>query len=161
MAEFGLATRLQISREEAREFISNYFAQYAKVKEFIDRIHTEVEEKGYVTTLLNRRRYIPEIHSKNWNLREFGKRTAINTPIQGTAAEIIKVAMIHLWRKLKESGAKCQMIMQVHDELVFEVHNSEADEAKKLIRSEMENAIELSVPIKVDVGVGPNWLEAK
>ncbi len=161
MGVFGLATRLNISNEEAGEFITSYFALYAKVKEFIDEIHVQVEEKGFVTTLLNRTRYLPEIRSTNYNIREFAKRTAVNTPIQGTAAELIKVAMINIWKKLKEKNLATKMIMQVHDELVFEAPRSEVEEVKALVKHEMENALKLDVPIKADVGVGPNWLEAK
>ncbi|RMF69007.1 MAG: DNA polymerase I, partial [Calditrichaeota bacterium] len=119
MGVYGLATRLQISNEEARDFIDSYFALYAKVHEFVQKMQQQAEEKGYVTTLLNRRRYIPEFKSKNYNIREFAKRTAVNTPIQGTAAELIKVAMINIWRKLKEKSFRTKMILQVHDELVF------------------------------------------
>ena len=124
-------------------------------------MHVQVEEKGFVTTLLNRTRYLPEIRSKNHNIREFAKRTAVNTPIQGTAAELIKVAMINIWKKLKAKNYKTKMIMQVHDELVFEAPKSEVEEVKVLVKQEMESALKLDVPIKADVGVGPNWLEAK
>lgn len=161
MGVYGLATRLHISNEQAREFITSYFALYAKVKEFVDKMHVQVEEHGYVTTLLNRTRYLPEIKSKNHNIREFARRTAVNTPIQGTAAELIKVAMINIWKKLKENNYQTKMIMQVHDELVFEAPKSEVDVVKELVKDEMENALKLDVPIKADVGVGPNWLEAK
>ncbi len=113
-----------------------------------------------MTTLLNRRRYLPDIHSDNRRVREFAERNAINTPIQGTAADLIKVAMIKIFNRLKEKKLTTKMIMQVHDELVFEVPNQEIDTVKELVRREMENAIELSVPIKVDVGIGKNWLEA-
>lgn len=160
MGVYGLASRLDISREEAQQFITNYFIQYPKVNEYIIRIITEARQKGYVTTLLSRRRYLPEINSDNRNRREFAERTAINTPIQGTAADLIKVAMINIWRKLRERGLQARMIMQVHDELVFEVPKSEVDVVRELVRREMEEAIDLEVPIKVDIGVGPNWLEA-
>lgn len=160
MGVYGLASRLHISTEEARDFISSYFALYAKVKEFVDRMHAEAEEKGFVTTMLNRRRYLPEIHSKNFNIREFAKRTAVNTPIQGTAAELIKIAMINIWRKLRDGSYQTRMIMQVHDELVFETPQSEVEAVKRLVKEEMEGALPLDVPIKVDIGVGRNWLEA-
>ncbi len=160
MGVYGLATRLQISNEEARDFITSYFALYYKVKEFIDRMHAEVEDKGYVTTMLNRRRYLPEIRSRNRNIQEFAKRTAVNTPIQGSAAELIKVAMLNIWHKLRDGNYKTRMIMQVHDELVFETPESEVDEMIELVRHEMENAIPMDVPIKAEIGVGPNWLEA-
>ncbi len=160
MGVYGLASRLQISNEEARDFITSYFALYEKVKEFIDRMHAEAEQNGFVTTMLNRRRYLPEIHSKNFNIREFAKRTAVNTPIQGTAAELIKLAMINIWRRLKSEGLRTSMIMQVHDELVFEVPQSEIEAVKVLVRTEMETALPLDVPVKAELGVGPNWLEA-
>jgi DNA polymerase-1 len=160
MGVFGLASRLKISNEEARAFIDSYFIQYQKVHEFIYLMHRQVEERGFVKTLLNRRRYLPEINSKNYNIREFAKRTAVNTPIQGTAAELIKVAMINIWRRLQGEKLGSKMIMQVHDELVFEVPRSEIDYMKELVRTEMEGAMPLAVPIKADVGVGPNWLEA-
>jgi len=161
MGSFGLAARLNISNDEARAFIDSYFALYQKVRDYIYNIHDQVEKQGYITTLLNRRRYLPEIHSKNRNLREFAKRTAVNTPIQGTAAELLKVAMLNIWRKLGEGGYKTRMIMQVHDELVFEVPKNELEEMKILVTHEMENALPLDVPIKAEFGVGVNWLDAK
>ena len=160
MGEYGLAARLEISREEAREFITNYFIQYPKVNDFIIKTISEARVKGYVTTLLNRRRYLPDILSPNRGRREFAERTAINTPIQGTAADLIKVAMINIWRKLKARKLETKMIMQVHDELVLEAPKSEVDEVKALVKREMEGAIKLEVPIKVDIGVGANWLAA-
>ncbi|MFQ6113921.1 MAG: DNA polymerase I [bacterium] len=160
MGVYGLASRLDISTDEAQQFITDYFIQYPKVNEFIIKIISEARQKGYVTTLLNRRRYLPDINSENRSRREFAERTAINTPIQGTAADLIKVAMINIWRKLQEKGLQTKMIMQVHDELVFEAPNSELQEVKTLVKGEMEGAIKLDVPIKVDIGVGPNWLEA-
>jgi DNA polymerase-1 len=113
-----------------------------------------------VTTLLNRRRYLPDILSENVRVREFAERTAINTPIQGTAADLIKVAMVRIWRELRKRGLKTKMILQVHDELVFDVPKEELEEVKELVRTEMENAIHLDVPVKVEIGVGRNWLEA-
>ncbi len=160
MGVYGLASRLNISNDEARDFIFNYFAQYGQVQEFILRMHRQVEQHGYVTTLLNRRRYLPEINSKNRNIHEFAKRTAVNTPIQGTAAELLKVAMINIWRKLSEGGFGARMIMQVHDELVFEVPRSEISEVRALVKVEMENAMPLDVPIRAEIGVADNWLEA-
>ncbi len=160
MGPYGLASRLEIPQEEAEMFIINYFASYPKIQEFMMMIQEFARKKGYVTTLLNRRRYLPDIHSDNRRVREFAERNAINTPIQGTAADLIKVAMIKIFNRLKEKKLTTKMIMQVHDELVFEVPNQEIDTVKELVRREMENAIELSVPIKVDVGIGKNWLEA-
>lgn len=160
MGAYGLAMRLDITPEEAQKFINNYFIKYPKVNDFIIRTITEARRNGYVTTLLNRRRYLPEILSENRRKREFAERTAINTPIQGSAADLIKVAMINIFRRLKERGLRTKMILQVHDELIFEVPKDELEDVKSLVKSEMEGAIKLDVPIKVDIGVGPNWLEA-
>ena len=160
MGPYGLASRLEIPQEEAEMFIINYFASYPRIQEFMMNTQEFARKNGYVTTLLNRRRYLPDIHSDNRRVREFAERNAINTPIQGTAADLIKVAMINIFNRLKERKLKSKMIMQVHDELVFETPKSEIDAMKELVRSEMENAIELSVPIKVDIGIGNNWLEA-
>ena len=160
MGSFGLASRLEIPLEEAEEFIRNYFIKYPDVNNFIIRTIAEAREKGYVTTLLNRRRYLPEINSENRRVREFAERTAINTPIQGTAADLIKVAMIHIREEFKNRGFSAKMIMQVHDELVFEVPKLEIEEVRQVVRQEMENAIQLQVSVKVDIGVGANWLEA-
>ncbi len=160
MGAYGLASRLDIAQEEAESFILDYFASYPEVKAYIDRTIADAREKGYVTTLLNRRRYLPEIHNKNRRVREFAERTAINTPIQGSAADLIKIAMIHVYEKIKAHKFDAKMILQVHDELLFEVAKNQVDEVKKLVQLEMENAIELTVPVKVDVGIGNNWLEA-
>jgi DNA polymerase-1 len=160
MGPYGLASRLDISVEEAQQFIINYFAKYPGVQEFIQKTIEEARKTGYVTTLLNRRRYLPELHAANRRVREFAERTAINTPIQGTAADLIKVAMIHIHKRLQKEGLRSLMIMQVHDELVFEVPEREIEIMKRLVREEMEGAIDLNVPIKVDLGVGKNWLEA-
>lgn len=160
MGRYGLASRLEITPEEAENFIRDYFIKYPGVNEFIIRTINEARQRGYVTTLLNRRRYLPDINSPNRRMREFAERTAINTPIQGTAADLIKVAMIRIHRRLQEQGCQAKMILQVHDELVFEVPRKEVEPVKELVRQLMESAIELSVPIKVDIGVGPNWLEA-
>jgi DNA polymerase-1 len=160
MGPYGLASRLEIPQEEAEMFIINYFASYPKIQEFMMQAQEFARQNGYVTTLLNRRRYLPDIHNDNRRVREFAERNAINTPIQGTAADLIKVAMINIFERLKQKKLKSKMIMQVHDELVFEVPKKEIDAVKELVRKEMEQAIELSVPIKVDMGVGNNWLEA-
>ncbi len=160
MGKYGLATRLNISQDEAETFINNYFEKYPQVRQFIDQTIDEARKKGYVTTMMNRRRYLPEIHSENRRLREFAERTAINTPIQGTAADLIKVAMIHIQEQLRQRHLRSLMILQVHDELVFEVVASELDEMRQLVVNNMESALKLKVPIKVDIGVGKNWLEA-
>lgn len=160
MGPYGLASQLGISPQEAGRFIAEYFERYPGVRDYTFRIVREAREKGYVTTLLNRRRYLPEINSDNRMKREFAERMAINTPIQGTAADLIKVAMIRIHRKLKEMGLETRMILQVHDELVFEVPKGELERVPDLIREEMEGALKLSVPIKVDIGIGQNWYEA-
>ena len=160
MSPFGLAEQLGISRHEAKTLIDQYFQQYPGVKTYIKRTLEDARRKGYVTTLLGRRRYLPEINSSNRQMREFAERTAINTPVQGTAADLIKVAMVRVWRKLREGGYRTKMILQVHDELVFEVPKDELEEVKNLVVGQMEGALKLKVPIKVDVGVGTNWLEA-
>jgi DNA polymerase-1 len=126
----------------------------------MDRMIDEAREKGYVTTMLGRRRYLSEIHSSNRQVREFAERTAINTPIQGSSADLIKRAMIRIHRRLWDEGLNTRMILQVHDELVFEAPREEIDPAKALIVEEMEGALDLSVPIRVDLGLGDNWLDA-
>ncbi len=160
MGAFGLATRLGIPNDEAQRFITAYFARYPSVSEFIARTVAEAHRNGYVTTILNRRRYLPELKSDNRNLRDFAERTAVNTPIQGAAADLIKIAMIRIEKRLKQEGWKAQMILQIHDELVFEAPDGEKDRLSAMVRDEMEGAITLSVPVKVDVGFGKNWFEA-
>ncbi len=160
MGVYGLASRLDIPQEEAEEFIQNYFASYPKIQEYMHASQGRAREQGYVTTMLNRRRYLPEIHSDNRRVREFAERNAINTPIQGTAADMIKVAMINVHNRMKAEKLSSKMIIQVHDELVFEVPKTEIVQMKELVKTEMENAIELTVPIKVEIGIGDNWLEA-
>ncbi len=160
MGAYGLSQRLGITPDEGDAFIQAYFASYPGVHAFMQNTIREAHEKGYVTTLLNRRRYLPEINSDNRNMRDFAERTAVNTPIQGSAADLIKVAMIHIQRRLTEEKLKSKMILQVHDELVFEVPKNELETMQKLVRTEMENAIHLDVPVKIDMGVGDNWLDA-
>lgn len=140
-------------------FIDVYFKRYPRVKEYIDQMIELAREQSFVTTLLGRRRYIPEINGSNRQKREFAERTAINTPIQGSAADLIKVVMIDIEKELKKRKSK--MILQVHDELVFEAHKDELDEVREMVRDKMENTVDLEVPIKVDINVGENWLEAK
>ena len=161
VSSFGLARSLRIGRAEAQQFIDNYFEKYKGVKKWIDRTLEEVRQKGYVTTLFSRIRQIPEIHSKNWNVRSFGERTAINAPIQGTAADLIKKAMVSIYCEISKQKLRSRLILQVHDELVFEVEESELDSVQTLVREHMEGAAELIVPLKVDLGVGHSWFEAK
>ncbi len=160
MSPYGLAKQLEISPQEASRFIDDYFQQYPRVKEYVENTIRVVEERGYVTTLLNRRRYLPEFSSDQASVVAFAKRTAINTPIQGTAADLIKVAMIEIDRELKKRRLKSKMIIQVHDELVFESPIDELDGVTQMVRSKMENALSLRVPIKVDIGIGTSWYHA-
>jgi len=160
MGRFGLSNRLEISFEEAGEFIDNYFQKYPEVHAYIEQTIADVRNKGYVTTMMNRRRYLPEINAGNRRVREFAERNAINTPIQGTAADLIKVAMIRIHEEMQKRKLQSMMIMQVHDELVFEVPESEIEEMKALVVKNMESALELNVPVKVDVGMANNWLDA-
>ena len=160
MGPYGLAQQLELDPQEARAFIDGYFERYPGVREYTFTTVQKAKELGYVTTLLNRRRYLPEINSEDRRRREFAERTAINTPIQGTAADLIKVAMIKIADALKKKKLKTKMILQVHDELVFEVPKDELDVVSDSIKKEMEGAIALSVPVKVDIGVGNNWYEA-
>ena len=158
----GLAERTDMTREEATAFIAEYFRTYPKVKEYIERVKREVREKGYVQTLLGRRRYFPELlpdSGVSRTLRQAAERAAINHPIQGTAADIIKIAMIRLHRRLRDAGLRSAMILQVHDELVLEVPQSEVETVIPIVRDAMENAYTLIVPLKVDIEIGPNWYE--
>ncbi|RXZ81174.1 DNA polymerase I [Paenibacillaceae bacterium] len=161
ISDFGLSQNLNITRKEAARFIEQYFAAFRGVRQYMDDIVIQAKRDGYVTTLLERRRYLPEINASNFNLRSFAERTAMNTPIQGTAADIIKLAMVRMDEQLREQGLRSRMLLQVHDELVFEVPEDEMDTMKKLVPSVMESAIELSVPLKADVSFGENWYEAK
>ncbi|MFH1347470.1 MAG: DNA polymerase I, partial [Candidatus Margulisiibacteriota bacterium] len=161
ISDFGLAKQLKVKRTEAAEFISKYFTKHSGVKEFMDKTIEDAKEKGYVTTMLGRKRPIPDINSPNHGLRSFAERTAINTPVQGTAADMIKVAMVNIYKKLRVTRYALRMIIQVHDELVFECPIAEAEKVKKIIEEEMANALKLSVPVKVDIGIGKNWAEAK
>lgn len=158
---FSLGRSLGISREEAQKFIDEYFERYRGVKEWIDQTLEEARDKGFVKTMFGRIRPIPEINSKNRNLREFAGRTAINAPIQGTAADLIKMAMIAIDRKLREKALQSRLIIQVHDELVFEAHHSEVKELGEMVKKEMENICEMAVPLKVSMAVGDNWYDAK
>lgn len=159
MSPFGLSKDLGISLEEAENYITKYFERYKGVKEYIEKIIEEAREKGYVTTLLKRRRYILEINSPDPRLRNFAQRVAINTPIQGTSADIIKVAMLRISERIKREGLKSRMIIQIHDELLFEVPKDEVEKVSKLAKEIMESSIELEVPIKVDIKTGKNWAQ--
>ncbi len=157
---FGLKVRLGIGQSEAKQIIDTYFKKYPKVQEYLDSTIEFARKNGYVETLMKRRRYLQNINSKNFAVRSFEERAAINMPIQGTAADMIKIAMNNIDREFDVEKLKSRMIMQVHDELVFEIHKSEIDKAKQLIQNKMANAIPLKVPVKVDIGLGDNWLDA-
>jgi DNA polymerase-1 len=158
---FALSRQLNISMEDARAFIARYFERFAGVRAFLDRQIRLAREQGYVETIFKRRRYIPEIRDRNFNLRAYGERNAQNSPLQGSAADLIKVAMTRIHHAIRDAGLRSRMVLQVHDELVFEVPPDELELMMDLVRSRMENVVELRVPLVVDLGVGPNWLEAK
>ena len=159
VSAFGLSQQSELTLEESKEFIDTYFERYPGIKEYMDAMKQTARDVGYVTTLFNRRRYLPEIHSKNFNVRQFAERIAINTPIQGTAADMIKVAMIKIHKKMK--GMRSKMVLQVHDELVFDAHKKELDDLRAIVSDGMEKAVKINVPVVVDLGVGDNWLDAK
>ena len=157
---FGLAQRLRVSIKEANKIINDYFANFPSVSKFIEDELAYVRENGYVETLFGRRRFIPDINSSNATLRGLAERNAINAPIQGTSADIIKIAMINIDKRIDEERLKSKMVLQIHDELVFDAIPGEIDILKKLIIKEMENVIELSIPLTVECNYGKNWLEA-
>ena len=161
ISSFGLSQDLSISRKEAEGYIKEYFATYPKVKEFLDKSVADAKEKGYVTTMFGRRRPIPELSSGNFMQRSFGERVAMNSPIQGTAADIIKIAMIRVYRALKAAGLRSRLILQIHDELLIETVKEEAGQVEQILREEMQRAAELSVELSVDLHTGSNWYEAK
>ena len=160
MSAFGLAKQLDIERYEAQQYVELYFERYPGVKEYMERTRKIASEQGYVETVLGRRLYLPDINARNGMRRQYAERTAINAPMQGTAADIIKLAMINLDRELQKANFDCEMLMQVHDELVFEINEKDLDAASELINKAMVNAISLSVPLIVDIGIGDNWDEA-
>jgi DNA polymerase I len=158
---FALSRQLGISQEDARGFIARYFERFSGVRAFLDRQVELARQQGYVETLFKRRRYIPEIKERNFSLRAYGERNAQNSPLQGSAADLIKLAMVRIHRAIRDRGLRGRMLLQVHDELIFETPPEEAEVLGELVRSHMENVVELRVPLVVDIGVGPNWLEAK
>jgi len=160
MSAFGLAKQLNVSRKEAQEYVNLYFARYPGVKAYMEDTREQAKEIGYVETLFGRRLYLPNINAKNAMLRNYAERTAINAPMQGTAADIIKLAMISVADWLREGTTKTKMIMQVHDELVFEVDKGELELVRDKVVELMTDAAELAVPLVVDTGVGVNWDEA-
>ncbi len=161
MSEFGLATELGISRKEAGQYINEYFKKYETVKVYLDSLVQQCKANGYVTTLWNRKRHIPEIHASNFMVRQLGERLAMNTPIQGSAADIIKIAMIKVQRALLKSGLKAKLVLQVHDELVLDVPEDEVEAAQNLLKENMEAAMKLAVPLESSMNTGTNWYDLK
>lgn len=161
ISDYGLSKNLGISRKQAKTFIDNYFEQYPQIKNYMDKAIKEAREKGYAETIMHRRRYLPDIHSKNFNVRSFAERTAINSPIQGSAADIIKIAMINMQKKLDELHLKTKMVLQVHDELIFDVPKAELNTIKKIVPEVMQSAVTLDVPLIADSNWGHNWYDAK
>ncbi|MDO4903594.1 MAG: DNA polymerase I [Limosilactobacillus sp.] len=161
ISDFGLASRINVTRKQAHEFIENYFKEFPGVKKYIDDTIQSARDNGYVETITHRRRYLPDINSKRFNLRSFAERTAMNTPIQGSAADIIKIAMIKMQDALKERGLKAKMLLQIHDELVFEAPEEEIPVLQELVPSVMDSAVDLNVPLKVESKVGDTWYDLK
>ena len=157
---FGLAQNLNISRGEAKQIIDSYFEQYPTIKKYMDDAVAFAREKGYVETIMKRRRYLKEINSANAVVRGFAERNAVNAPIQGSAADIIKIAMINVYKAMKKANLKSRMLLQVHDELVFDVHSSEVDKLQALVIKEMEGAVKMEVPMEVEAQIADNWLDA-
>ena len=160
ISTYGLAQRMNISNSEARQLIDDYFATFPRVKAYMDEAISTCREKGYAETIYHRRRYLPDIASRNATVRGFAERNAINAPIQGSEADIIKVAMIHIFKRFATEGLRSRMILQVHDELNFSVYPEEREQVERIVIEEMENACRLSIPLTADAGWGANWLEA-
>jgi DNA polymerase-1 len=162
ISDFGLSKDLDISRKEAKEYIENYLGFYKNIDNYMKDIVNLGKKDLYVETYFGRRRYIPELESRNFNIRSFGERIALNTPVQGTAADIIKIAMIRVYNYLKENNMKSRLLLQVHDELIVEAHKDEVDKVKEMLKHEMENAVlGFRVHLDVDINVGDNWYESK
>ena len=161
ISDFGLGEQLGISRKIAKKYIEEYLQEYEGIKNFMDNMKEKAKETGYVETLFNRRRYIPELKSNNYMVRQFGERAAMNTPIQGTAADIMKIAMINVYRKLDENGLEAKIVLQVHDEMMIEAPLNEAEKVKEIVKNEMESAIQLKIPLIAEVSEAENWYECK
>ena len=161
ISSFGLSQDLSISKKEAAEYIEQYFATYPGVKTFLDKLVADAKSRGYVTTMFGRRRPVPELSSSNFMQRSFGERVAMNSPIQGTAADIIKLAMIKVWRALRDEGLKSKLILQVHDELVIETFLEEEERVRRILEENMRSAADLAVTLEIDLHTGENWYEAK
>ena len=161
ISDWGLGDQLEIGPKEAREIINSFYSSFPEVATFFQKIIVDATKNGYVSTLLGRRRYLREIHDSNYQTREFAKRAAMNAPIQGTAADLIKIAMIKVSNALKEGGFKSKMVLQIHDELIIKVHKDEKEQIYSLVKNTMENAMKLDVPLEVDGGFGKTWYDAK
>ena len=161
ISDYGLSKDLNITRNEARKYIDGYLNTYPSIKSYMEEIVNKAKKDGFVTTILDRKRYIPEINSKNFNIRSFGERIALNTPIQGSAADIIKLAMIKVYERLKIEKVNAKLILQIHDELIVECEESEKETVKKILKNSMENVYKLDLPLKVDICEGRNWYESK
>ena len=161
ITDFGLAQQIGTSRKQAKEYIDSYLEKYEGIKKYMEKVTEDAKENGYVVTSFGRRRYIPELKSSNYMIREFGKRAAMNTPIQGTAADIMKIAMNTVYKKLEESGLDAKVVLQVHDELILEVKEEQKEEAKKILKESMENATVLEIPLKVEVNDAKSWYDVK
>jgi DNA polymerase-1 len=161
ISAFSLAQDIDVTTTEAKAYISNYLAKYHGVREYMKTVVEEAKINGYVTTLFGRRRYLPELKSSNFNVRAFGERVALNTPIQGTAADIIKLAMVRVHARLRREGLRARLLLQVHDELIVEAPIEESEAVKRLLDEEMEGVMQLSIPLTAEAHSGPNWLDAK
>ena len=160
ISAFGLSQRLGMSRTDSKSLIEEYFRSYPQVKEYMNNMIAMAKEKGYVETIYGRKRFLPDINSRNAVVRSFSERNAINAPLQGSAADIIKVAMINVYRRMAAEGLQSRMVLQVHDELVFDVAPSEAEKVSAIVVQEMQNVIKLRIPLIAECGKGENWLQA-
>ena len=160
ISSFGLAQRLGISRTEAKNLIDDYYRSFPGIRTYIEKVIAGAKENGYVETIFGRRRYLPDINSRNFTVRSLAERNAVNAPIQGSSADIIKLAMINIHRRLREGGYRSRMVLQVHDELLFDTYEDERERLMKMVREEMESVCTLAVPVTVDCNAGKNWLEA-
>ena len=161
ISDFGLAEQLGVSRKEAKQYIEQYLEKYSGIRKFMEEIVEEAKEKGYVETLFHRRRYLPELKSNSYVVRQFGNRAAMNTPIQGTAADIMKIAMIQVFNQVRKRKLKTKIVLQIHDELILETPIEEKEEVKTILKDSMEQAISLSIPLKVELSEAKDWYEAK
>jgi DNA polymerase-1 len=160
VSAFGLSNQTDLTRSESKELIETYYKTYPKLRDYMDEQVEFAKEHGYVKTVMGRRRYLKDINARNHVVRSAAERNAVNAPVQGSAADIIKVAMINIYEALEEQNFKSKMLLQVHDELIFDAHKDEIDALRSLVKDKMENAFKLDVPLDVEMGTGQNWLEA-